>query len=88
MVLGESKDVLNSIVILLNEYLTKTHYNNHNVTLLSECFHNGVRLRVCLLDLFKKHYSSLLKYNSSWVFSYYISITRGVASTYEEGRPD
>ena len=64
MILGGPNDVFYFIVILLNEYLTKT-YNNHNVTLLSECLHNGVRRRACLSDLFEKHHSSLLKYNSS-----------------------
>ena len=57
MILGGSNDVFYFIVILLNEYLTKTHYI---ATLLSECLHNGVRRHACLLDLLKKYYSSLI----------------------------
>ena len=67
MVLGESNDVLYFIIILLNE----CHSQNIiiiiiMVTLLLECLHNSVRLRA---HLSLKHYSLLLKYNSSSVFS-------------------
>ena len=42
MILGGYNDVFYFIVIVFNEYLTKTHYN---VTLMSDCLHNGVRRR-------------------------------------------
>ena len=55
LILGGSNDVFYFIVILLNEYLTKTHIIIiMSLSLLSKCSHNGVRLRACLLDRFKK----------------------------------
>ena len=72
LILGGSNDVFYFIVILLNEYLTKTHIIIiMSLYCLNVCITPyGVRLRACLLDRFKKHYSSLLKYNYSWDFSY------------------
>ena len=63
MVLGESNDVLYSVIILLNECYSLNTYN-HMITLLLECLHNGVRLRPCFS---LKHYCLSLKYNSSSV---------------------